>query len=499
MIRNTPKYLQMSAVTTPSSRRLLTRGGLLLPTAGRMSWTMLGIVLLLAWAPLPFGSVTPFWKAVLASGSLLLLAATALTHPQRFAWPPAGLPLLGLAAALFVIVCLWVFLQAMPFMPSAWHHPAWALSAEATGTHGTSSISINPGATLADMISLLGIGAIFLLALTEARDAVKARILVGSAAAIALAYAVYGLIVFLSGNSSVAWVSKTAYLQSLTSSFINRNTYAVYAGLGMVSALALLLSTLAPVFSSRGRAAERWKKIISYLTGSGGLWLLAVLFGLSAMLMTGSRAGTAASLLGAGVVAGLYLAARRTRTGNLVAFMLAALVAGAAFLALSGDMLVDRLTETGRAWEARNTIYELTLIAIGDHLWLGSGYGSFEDIFRMYAGLSDTYGPTFKAAHSVYLETVLELGLPAALALFGAVACCLWLAIRGMLTRRRDRIYPALAIGATLIVALQGAVDFAIQTPAITMLYTVLLAVGVAQSVSSTSATARRVSRSGDH
>lgn len=499
MIRNTPKYLQMSHVTTPSSRRPLTRGGLLLPLAGRMSWTMLGIVLLLAWAPLPFGSVTPFWKAVLASGSLLLLAATALMRPQRFAWPPAGLPLLGLAAVLLIAVCLWAFLQAMPFMPSAWHHPAWALSAEATGTPGTSSISITPASTLADMVSLLGIGAIFLLAVTEARDPAKARVLVGSAAAIALAYAVYGLIIFLSGNSSVAWVSKTAYLQSLTSSFVNRNTYAVYAGLGMLSALALLLSTLAPTVSSRGRAAERWNKIISYLTGSGGLWLLAAMFGLSAMLMTGSRAGTAASLLGAGTMAGLYLAARRTRTGNLVAFMLAALVAGAAFLTLSGDMLVDRLTDTGRAWEGRNTIYELTLVAIGDHLWLGSGYGSFEDIFRMYAGLSETYGPTFKAAHSVYLETMLELGLPAALALFGAVFCCLWLAVRGMIARRRNRIYPALAIGATLIVALQGAVDFAIQTPAVTMLYTVLLAVGVAQSTSSNATKARPVSRRRNH
>lgn len=453
------------------------------------SWDMtpwlFGVVVLLALAPLPFGSVPPIWKNVLSGTSLLLFAAFIAVRGRRISWPPHGNGLLTWSAILFGAVCLWMAFQAAPFAPTAWHHPAWQIAGEALEQDLAGSISLDPGATIEDLISLLGVAAVFAIVVIETREASKARALFAAVGAIAFLYAVYGLVVFLTGNETVAWVEKRHYTESLSSTFVNRNTYGVYAGLGLLAATALLVSHLAPIIRSRQRRNDKWRAALSYLFGAGGMWLVSMIVGASALLLTGSRAATTASAVGFVALLAMYLALRRATAASVTLGITIILATSVSLFLLSGDLLFDRLTKLEDNWKDRNAIYELVFVAIDDHFWLGAGYGAFDDVFRIYAGLADTFGRNIQAAHSVFLEVILELGAPAASLLFWSVGLLVYSCLRGLVARQRDRIFPVVAIAATLLVSIQGAVDFGIQTPALTTLYAVLLGAGVAQSTSS--------------
>ena len=438
----------------------------------------------MALAPLPFGSVPPLWKNILSSASLGLLAAFLGLRARTVAWPAHGITLLAWASALFCLACVWIWIQTLSITPGAWHHPAWTIASEALDRPLDGSVSINPSGTVTDLISLLGVAAVFLIAVFEGRDPQQARRLVVAVALIGFAYAIYGLVVFFSGNEWVAWSPKRFYADSLSSTFVNRNSYGVFAGLATLAAVALLTTGLAAATARHKRMQDRLESWLQFVSGYGGIWLLAVLTGLTAQLLSASRAANAASLVGIAVFLAIYLAVRRTKAPILLTSLLLSTLLVTGFFMLSGDVLSDRLQMSDGTLETRADIYELTLIAINDHFWLGAGYGAFEDAFRLYSGLFDGFGPAFSAAHSVYLETIFELGVPAAIGLFLSVAICVYVCARGIFVRRRDRMYPALAISATLIVGLQGIVDFAIQTPSIATLYAVILGLGVAQSTS---------------
>ncbi|MFP6563251.1 MAG: hypothetical protein VCC68_02065, partial [Myxococcota bacterium] len=90
----------------------------------------------------------------------------------------------------------------------------------------------------------------------------------------------------------------------------------------------------------------------------------------------------------------------------------------------------------------------------------------------------------WRRAHSTYLENALELGIPAAVALFASIGTCAGYCWLGIGRRRRDRIYPAIAVAATALVAAHSTVDFSLQIPAVAVSYAFLLGLGCAQSFS---------------
>ncbi|MEJ2535205.1 MAG: hypothetical protein P8008_07010, partial [Gammaproteobacteria bacterium] len=78
-----------------------------------------------------------------------------------------------------------------------------------------------------------------------------------------------------------------------------------------------------------------------------------------------------------------------------------------------------------------------------------------------------------------------ELGWPTALAQFACVAWLALVCLAGLRRRGRDWAYPATGFAATVLVAVHSTVDFSLQIPAVALLYSTILGVGVAQSYSS--------------
>ena len=154
---------------------------------------------------------------------------------------------------------------------------------------------------------------------------------------------------------------------------------------------------------------------------------------------------------------------------------------------MSGENLLKRLAGTEAEdliGHKRGAAYSIVFRAIGDAPLRGTGYGSFRDVFPLYRDVTVEGPGVWEKAHSTYLENALELGIPAAAALCGAVlgcARCCWLGIR---RRRRKRIYPAVGVATTALVAAHSAVDFSLEIPAVSVTYAFILGIACAQSFS---------------
>jgi O-antigen ligase len=112
---------------------------------------------------------------------------------------------------------------------------------------------------------------------------------------------------------------------------------------------------------------------------------------------------------------------------------------------------------------------------------LGQGLGGFRDAFRAHIPPALT-GEEWDMAHSSYLENAYELGLPAAVLFYVAIAVVLVRLWRGTGVRRTNRGLPAFAFAVGVVGALHATVDFSLQIPAVAALFAFCLGLGWAQS-----------------
>jgi O-antigen ligase len=168
----------------------------------------------------------------------------------------------------------------------------------------------------------------------------------------------------------------------------------------------------------------------------------------------------------------------RRRQALVIAGLIAAI--GGAFVIFSGEQVAERLSGTTFGSDERPVIYDLTLQGISQRPWLGTGYGTFEEAFRLFR--DQRVNGLWDKAHNSYLENALELGLPAAVLLTASVGALFLRCLIGVVVRRRDAIYPAIGASATVLVAGHALVDFSLQIPAIAATYALIMGAAVAQS-----------------
>ena len=431
-------------------------------------------------APLPFGAFPAWaWPAMAAcTGALLLgwglLAATGRT-------PVVRLPLrLWWCAAPFGLAMLWAAFQTLPFSPAAWHHPVWRSAAEALGTPYTGAISLDPAASRESIVRIASYAGIFWLALQLCRDRGRSRSVLTAVALGSAGYALYGLAVTLSGADTILWFEKTAYHGVVTGTFVNRNSFATFAGLGLLCTAAALREGLKRAGEGAPGPRERLRRLLAedpQRNGAllGGGFVLAV-----ALLLTESRAGTAASVLALLVFFSTLAMRRGVPARSLILPGLALALAAAALVDLSGEGLERRLWTTRADWETRSEIYEHTGRAIRDAPVFGTGLGTFESVYRVYR--SGRIGATVAMAHNDYLELALELGVPAAAGFLGALGGIALVCVAGIFVRRRNAVLPAAGFAACVLVGTHALVDFSLRIPAVAATFALVLGAATAQS-----------------
>lgn len=443
------------------------------------------LIALLALSPLPFGSARPVWIFLILPiiGLLLILVLRNLSPDgvrlRRF--NRVVLP----AMTVHLLVCLWAFLQSTPWLGELTANPLWQQPARhLAGLSGQEYLSLNPGDTRATALIFAAYGALFASAFFILHSRPRATMFIKGFFIISALYAAYGVVAQILAPDRLLWFEKWAYEGFVTSTFVNRNSFATYCALGLVAGAGLIyrfMDKFDPVSGQKRRVMM--VRFLAHLATHG--WPLLAGMGalLTALMMTGSRAGLLAALVGMSVVLALCLWRGRQRGARGLLAGAGVLVLGLALLfAFSGDQTISRLNKLDKDGEARIAAYHLMIEGIEERPLTGYGLGSFREFF--IANRDASFGHRdFRRGHNDYLELALGVGVIAAAAWLLAILGLLVIILRNVVSEASARPMGAIcALGATAAVAVHSLVDFSLQIPAVAIAYVTLLACGLSRS-----------------
>jgi O-antigen ligase/tetratricopeptide (TPR) repeat protein len=377
-------------------------------------------------------------------------------------------------AGLLALIAL-ALLQAVPLGTSDPSREALAPPAEIAAAEGRllgtdpasfdppGSLSVDPPASASAARTASAYAALALVAFTVASLRGPGGIALGLLAG-GVFQALYGIVVLASGHDRIWTVPKTAYLQSATGTFVNRNHYAAYLAIALAAGTGLLLARIAET-PRRRPGAPAW---VRYTEGRGGpvvLAALAVALTAAGLLVSFSRAGTA---LGIAAFALTILAAgvpRRRR--SRVAFLAAALaVAAVPLLSVGAAPLAERFSRSeedflapgGRATAWRDTVR----LAAASPL-VGSGLGAFAEAYPSFR--SPEVRAHYTHAHNDWLQAAAEGGLLGAACLLAVLLPVLARSPRAA-TGRNGPVVAGFAFGLAAFAA-HAAIDFPARIPAV--------------------------------
>jgi O-antigen ligase len=284
----------------------------------------------------------------------------------------------------------------------------------------------------------------------------------------------------------VLWLETTGATDSVRSTFANRNNYATYDGIGAVIIAGLLLQLYGDTAAAAAGNTRLQISTFIETTGRQGAVLLgAGSLVLLALILTGSRGGIIATLVGLAALATLTVARRKgTERGvqrtAIVLILLLIVVAFAAF----GNVLAGRLEFSGLSDESRISVYIIALRSIFSAPILGYGYGTFADVFPMFRDRSIGVLGQWTMAHNTYLEVFQGLGVVFGTMLLGVGMSLVVRCLKGAV-KRRNALLPIIAASVGFLVAVHALVDFSLQIQAVTLTVMAVLGAGIAQAESS--------------
>ena len=427
----------------------------------------IGLAFGLAWTPFWFGGAwrLPWGVNALIFPGLAFGYEIALLSERREHPLPARE--IAAPAALFLIVVVWILAQTAP-LPFA---PAIA----ALGEETPRTLSVDPGATAIALTRLLTDAAAFWLAAQLGRNEAVNRRLLQAIMLIAALYSAAG--VFLAGafDNAIPGFAPADGGGEVRSTFVNRNSFAAYAGLGLTTILALLVRDGRPKAAVSPLAS--WLDATATRSGAAaaGLVVLAALCG------TGSRGGILSAAVGVAALFGL-VAERRRRRGESHAGLWVGLLALVAAFGVLGGPIAARLAGAGLADAGRLPVYRIVLGAILDRPFAGSGYGAFAEVFPLYRDARLSPVGVWEMAHNAYLEAALGLGLVFATLMTLAIALLAFRCFAAALRRNREVEAPLAAAAAAALVAVNALIDYSVQIEAVSLAFMTLLGLGVAQA-----------------
>jgi O-antigen ligase len=224
-------------------------------------------------------------------------------------------------------------------------------------------------------------------------------------------------------------------------------------------------------------------EVLSRLDAPLAIGVITCLVAGTALLLTQSRGAFVA--LCAALVAFVWSLRRMALMTSRAFFEATAvlsvgLVLGVVWLA--GEETLGRFTEADVHALNRLAYYRTTWEAISDRPLLGTGYGTYADAFRAYNHPgTGTY--FLDKAHNTYLQMIMELGWPAAAALYAGLGLLVFRCLQGRSLQGRSALYPAVLAACSVLVAVHSLVDFSLEMPANAATYALLLGLGCAQAV----------------
>lgn len=445
-------------------------------TATRRNRIFYGLLALIAVAPAPLGAAWPLaWELLALAVAGLLIALLFVPGIEREPLPRA----LAVPAVLFALVLVYAFVQSLP-IGGSWTNPVWDIAADGLKLPLSGAIAVDPALARDALARLLAYAGIFALACLLGRDRNRARMTLGVLTFAGAVYALYGLAVYALGNGTILWFAKSAFRDDLSASFVNPNTSATYFGLALLAAITDLVAAL-ETLRLTGTWQVRRQRLVQFARARA--WQIAALLLITAaLLLTHSQGGVAALLAGTIALFVVMRVAPSLQSVRYVGWASIALALVLIALLLDSQMTPAQLAGLDGAPGDSGGLDTVAVAwqAVKDFAVFGTGLGSFAEVFQIYRPETIATAVTF--AHDGYLQDLLELGMPAALCLFAAVAWLAAICLRGVWWRNRDAVFPALGFAATVLVASHAFVGVGLQVPAVAANYLLILGIAVAQS-----------------
>ncbi len=423
-------------------------------------------------APLPLGSVDLAWVCIWTVLLAVSLATARVDHSCK-----ADLWFMTPILAAIAAIALIVWIQVSPNPVSNFQDPAWSNARELAGIDVPGRISPTQSVPWLSfgyyLLFTLGLSRAYLLAV----DGWQAHKLLKLVAYAGVCYALYGIVSQLLLPDSLLWRQKEFYLQYATGTFVNRNTAATFWGsCGLILLIMLVRSML-------HRSVERGRARIRFLDRSA-TQAIGCAICLVAVGMTGSRAGILITVLSMVCAVVLYVAPLKRGEWSLWSSVRNSVAVGVIVLALVGSLAMGRISEIGLVDNQRYEVYKTVLDMIRGHTLLGFGVGNFEVAFPPFRPESLGSQGIWDRAHSTPLELMLDLGLPAAIAILAIAIFFFASLIIGALGRKRDRHIAVIGAGVFVLGSLHSFVDFSLQIPGFGLLFACVLGCGLAQTIS---------------
>jgi O-antigen ligase len=209
--------------------------------------------------------------------------------------------------------------------------------------------------------------------------------------------ALFAILQFFSSKGLIYWRVKTDGW--IFGPYVNHNHYAG------------LMEMLIPVSLTYAVSQNRERGLKTFL-------VLGAMFPIASVLLSGSRGGWIALLseLAALAAAVVWLRPQSERTRYAAAGLLATLMLAALALWLGGSSISTRLTSmAGLTRSPEVTLGHRLLVGrdalriFRDHLWLGTGLGSFAVVYPQYQSFATD--AVYHHAHNDYLEALAETGV----------------------------------------------------------------------------------------
>jgi O-antigen ligase len=282
----------------------------------------------------------------------------------------------------------------------------------------------------------------------------------------------YGMIEFFSGHKHILHVEASSLISSVSGTFINRNYFAGY--LLMVIPLAIGYIFYRESFNEDISVA--WYRRLSSLDGKTYFLVFGVILMILGLLFSASRMGILSLLISFTFVALFFRNPERgQRLSKTPIFILGLALFWGALIGL--DAVISRFFAVSEGFKGRWDIWANTLQIIKDFPLLGSGLGTFTQVFPAYRSFHIEGLVTH--AENDFLQLASEAGLLGMGLLTIAFLFLVYKAFSGIrkLSPEDPRRYIGIGgLVGILALLIHSMVERNIQVPANAFLFTFILA-----------------------
>ena len=334
-------------------------------------------------------------------------------------------------------------------------------------------LSFFPFATKIEFFKWLALASLFIFLLHWKLSDNRYRIthhLIIAISLVGVFESLYGIFEFFSGHRHILNLDWSSRISSVTGTFLNRNYFAGYLLMVIPLSIGFLFSREA----AQQRRFRGWRHRLSSLDGKTLLIAFGVILMILGLVLSASRMGIVSLLLSFSLISILFRNPHgRQRVSRVPVVILGLAVLWAAWIGL--DAVISRFFTTSEGLESRWMIWVNTFGIFKDFPLLGSGLGTFTEVFSMYRSFHVVGLHTH--AENDFLQLASEVGVVGVGVLFVLFMFLFYKGVAGIRSLRHGEPQRYIGIGGLVgILALMfhSIVERNIQVPANAFLYTVM-------------------------